>query len=464
MRTHTEKRHPDFLIVGAGIAGTALAVGLKKKGFQVLLIERDSAPRDRFKGEFLQPFTVKQLTALGFGDLLCGENSQKIHELKFRDLDKDNNVISEVLIPYLEQDFAAVVPHKELICGLQKRAAEILGDSFMLGTTALPLNLNAQDFSEQPLFLLTSESGASLEVAPRFVIGCDGRQSVVRSWMGGPKAPAMGSPTLGTQPEFIVGAEIHGKRAKPERYEVIRTASKGTIALFQTSAQTQRLYWNVAATPGSNKKSWEASIGNILPGLKNLAELESDKFENVAGCPADQIWFGPAAKESFFLVGDALAVTSPLGGQGMTIAMREVAILLEYFQEYVDGTSDIESLRDRYESIARSSYLHICLLNFGLYYLFFASGRLFKLVSRFILGEWNKKPEICARVGELFSGMSWNTPSLNELLELWGILPVAKRKAGEPIRRRSSFALPLHRIRYPRQNTGYRSDRQSKTS
>ncbi|MGE3261777.1 MAG: FAD-dependent oxidoreductase [Bacteriovoracia bacterium] len=448
MSNVVNKNSPDFLIVGASIAGTALAVGLREKGFNVMLIEREASPRERFKGEFLQPFAVKQFTKLGFGDLFHAEGTQKIRELKFRDLDKDNNVVSEVLVPYLGQDFAAVVPHKDLITGLQKRATELLGESFLLGTTAEPLNQADADFLEHPRFLIKREGQESFEISPRFVIGCDGRQSAVRSWMGGPKAPAMGSPTFGTQPEFIVGAELHGKRPLPCRYEVIRTAGQGTIALFQTRPESQRLYWNALAVPGSNKKTWESSLQKIVPELKELADLDSSDVENVAGSPADQVWFGPAAKSNFFLVGDALAVTSPLGGQGMTCAMREVESLLQSFQQYVDGVSTLGEVREDYSSLARSTYYHICLLNFGLYYLFYASGRMFKLVSRFILGEWNKHPEICARVGALFSGMSFDTPGLGELLRLWGILSWVQPAAHKPAPRKSFIGAALYRRRY----------------
>jgi hypothetical protein len=110
----------------------------------------------------------------------------------------------------------------------------------------------------------------------------------------------------------------------------------------------------------------------------------------------------------------------------------------------------VGEIREYYKSLAKSTYYHICLLNFGLYYLFFASGRLFKLVSRFILGEWNKQPEICSRVGALFSGMSWDTPGLGELLKLWGLLPWARPSVKAPAPRRAYIGLNLQRRRFVR--------------
>jgi 2-polyprenyl-6-methoxyphenol hydroxylase-like FAD-dependent oxidoreductase len=459
----TKKTNPDFLIVGAGIAGSALAVGLHQKGFNVCLVEREAAPRDRFKGEYLQPFAVKELIKLGFEELLCGPDTQKIYELQFRDLNSHNEVVSSVIIPYLADDFAAVVPHKDLITGLQKRAGEVLGDRLLLGTTAEPANAGDADFLEHPRFLLKREGQEPIEVAPRFVIGCDGRQSVVRSWMGGPKAPAMGSPTFGIDPEFIVGAELHGARDLPNRYEVIRTSGKGTLALFQTRPETQRLYWNAPATPGSNKKSWENSLNGMLPDLKQLADLESTQLQNVSGSPADQVWFGPASSGAFFLVGDALAVTSPLGGQGMNCAMREVAHLLERFEENQRGDTSLEAVKKGYALFARGTYNHVCLLNFGLYYLFFASGRLLSLVSRFILQEWNSSPAISARVGELFSGMSWDTPRLGELLRLWGIFPMVRRVAFQAVPRPAKRAI-FRRSRFAKRKVRTETERFRKTS
>jgi squalene monooxygenase len=55
----------DIIIVGAGIAGCALATALGKQGRSVILLERSLKEPDRIVGELLQPGGVWALQKLG---------------------------------------------------------------------------------------------------------------------------------------------------------------------------------------------------------------------------------------------------------------------------------------------------------------------------------------------------------------------------------------------------------------
>ncbi|ANB13381.1 squalene monooxygenase [Sugiyamaella lignohabitans] len=65
-------RDYDYVIVGAGIAGPALAVGFAKSGRSVLVVERDLREPDRIVGELLQPGGVNALRELGIEHALEG--------------------------------------------------------------------------------------------------------------------------------------------------------------------------------------------------------------------------------------------------------------------------------------------------------------------------------------------------------------------------------------------------------
>ncbi|CRG87195.1 squalene monooxygenase [Talaromyces islandicus] len=66
------ERQADIVIIGAGIAGCALAVALGKQGRKVLLLERSLKEPDRIVGELLQPGGVQALEQLGLSDCLEG--------------------------------------------------------------------------------------------------------------------------------------------------------------------------------------------------------------------------------------------------------------------------------------------------------------------------------------------------------------------------------------------------------
>lgn len=418
---------------GSGITGISVAVGLKKKGLNVLLVERDRESRERFRGEYLQPYAVKGLHSLGLGGIFKSTSSVEVKELGFRDLaepeeDGYSKILSEIVINYPEGSSAQVVPNRELVEELRKLARIELGDRFLEGATLTPLNREESKFLEKPRFTLTRADGTTETIEPHYVVGCDGRQSTVRDWMSGEKAPANGAPMLGAKPEFIVGCELDRATASPERYEVIRTHGRGTLSLFQLKSNRQRVYWNTPADNGGSKTKWEAELKELLSSVQNHIGIHEVKISHVAGAPANTFWMGPPAKGCFFLAGDSLAVTTPLGGQGMTCSRHQVEALLSLLESKQASAKELARIRKQYDALARQWYFHINLLNLGLYYLFFANAPMFKHSSKHILNVWNSNPEMSNRVGRLFGGDDLDTPGVMEILKLWGLTgPLDKR-------------------------------------
>ena len=70
-------RKPDAVIVGAGIAGSALAFSLAGSGHSVMLLEKSTVHVDRVRGEFIVPWGVAEAKALGILDVL--ESARKLH-------------------------------------------------------------------------------------------------------------------------------------------------------------------------------------------------------------------------------------------------------------------------------------------------------------------------------------------------------------------------------------------------
>jgi len=60
----------DLIIVGGGLAGSALAKGMAETGARVLVLERERQFRDRVRGEGMHPWGVPEVRALGLYDAL----------------------------------------------------------------------------------------------------------------------------------------------------------------------------------------------------------------------------------------------------------------------------------------------------------------------------------------------------------------------------------------------------------
>lgn len=412
----------DILVVGAGVTGIPLALSLHRQGLNVLLVEKSSKQRKIFKGEYLQPAASNHLRQMGFSDLFHRPSSDQVTELRFTDLDQDNQPHCELSMKYPPNTAAMAISHFDLLSGLHQTAKKELGHRFLTGTRIRPINSHYKEFKTQPLFELKKDTQPPRLVQPKWVIGCDGRQSTVRSWIGGTLAPKNKPVTLGAPPEFILGAQIETPAPKRNRYEVIRTYKTGTLSAFSLKEEGQRLYFSAQAQGGSALKKSRPLIQKVLDETQSQLHLgHLSEKSPLVGAPAYGSWLGPASWGCFLLAGDALAVTSPYGGQGMTAAMEHIQFLTEHFDFTTSHRKKIKAQLHRYTDQTQKIYQRISLLNFGLYYLFFAPAPLFKKTTNHIVRTWEDHPYLKERVMRLFAGIDQNAPSLLEISELWGL-------------------------------------------
>jgi choline dehydrogenase-like flavoprotein len=71
---------PDVVIVGAGIAGSVLAISLAGSGHSVTLLEKSTVHVDRVRGEFIVPWGVAEAKTLGILDVLASAGGNYIPE------------------------------------------------------------------------------------------------------------------------------------------------------------------------------------------------------------------------------------------------------------------------------------------------------------------------------------------------------------------------------------------------
>jgi len=60
----------DVVVVGGGIAGSALGAALARAGLPVLVVEREARFRDRVRGDALFPWGVVEMRRLGLAECL----------------------------------------------------------------------------------------------------------------------------------------------------------------------------------------------------------------------------------------------------------------------------------------------------------------------------------------------------------------------------------------------------------
>ena len=70
----------DVVVVGGGIAGSALAKAASERGLRVTVLERQTAYRDKVRGEYMHPWGVAEARRLGVEDVLVGTGGTWITE------------------------------------------------------------------------------------------------------------------------------------------------------------------------------------------------------------------------------------------------------------------------------------------------------------------------------------------------------------------------------------------------
>lgn len=88
-RTPVQSRIADpnskIVIVGAGPAGSSLAIRLAQKGLDVTIVEKDRFPREKLCGEFISPECLRHFESIGVKGELLTVGGDRIFETRFFD-------------------------------------------------------------------------------------------------------------------------------------------------------------------------------------------------------------------------------------------------------------------------------------------------------------------------------------------------------------------------------------------
>jgi 2-polyprenyl-6-methoxyphenol hydroxylase-like FAD-dependent oxidoreductase len=316
----------DLIVVGGGIAGAALACALAKADFKILVLERETAFRDRVRGEQLHVWGVAEAQALGLYDLL---RTKVGHEVRLW----SSRVGGLPEVP--PRDLIATTPHRLPVLNFHHpemqtvvlQAAETAGAEVRRGAVVLGVTPGAQ-----PAVRVRLPDGMERNIEARLVVGADGRNSACRGWAGF---------EVRRDPDrmIVAGALLHGFGAPEDRISSFMDPAGGRLSFNAPLGHGRcRSYfaWFVAGNGDGRPRR--------LGGPRSLADFAASGIG--AGAPAD--WFlsaelaGPLAsfegtdcwvphpyREGVALIGDAAASNDPSFGAGLSLALGDVRALCD---------------------------------------------------------------------------------------------------------------------------------------
>jgi len=329
--------HFDVIIVGAGIAGCALAQALstlkRPAPLRICLLERSLAEPDRIVGELLQPGGVEALRRLGMAACLEGIDAVPV---------RGYCVVLDgkpVHIPYPDGYEGRSFHHGRFIQALRKKARAASGvetveatasELVECPTTGRVLGVRATRKVEG------GEQAAQKETfLADLTIVADGCFSNFRNAVldGAGMKPVTKSHFVGI---VLEDAEL----PIPKHGTVVLVKGHGPVLLYQIAGHDTRMLVDLKTPLPPDIK--QVILDEIVPQLPTALQdpvstaLSKDRIRRMPNtflAPAEQ---GQHTKEGVFLVGDSWNMRHPLTGGGMTVAFNDVVVLQDLLREVND--------------------------------------------------------------------------------------------------------------------------------
>jgi len=320
------------IVVGAGPAGASLTYLLARRGIEVVLLERQRDFAREFRGEVLMPSGIEALEQMGLGDALAHVPRSTPTALEIY-VDRARRLRVDIDAALFGGHPPTGFSQPALLEAIVAEACRHPSARFERGATAR--ELLHRDGRVVGVRADLEQGPAELEAD--LVIGTDGRSSVVRQRAGMkrrvgeaifdvvwcklplPPAYASDSPARGYLGN---GHLLIAARAHDERLQVAWLILKGTFAEVRRHGVEQWVEEMAAHVSPDLAAHFRASVKDITHPF--LLDVGSDIVEE---------WSAPGV----LVLGDAAHVMSPVGGQGLNLALRDAIVAANHLVPALSG-------------------------------------------------------------------------------------------------------------------------------
>ncbi len=320
----------DVIIVGGGPGGSASAMFLKKKGYNVLLLEKAKYPRDKICGDAVSGKSVGMLRELGIVDEMEKIDNAKVYGLVFSS--PEGKMLE---IPFPVKDGEGQTKARGYVC------RRLVFDNFLFSHAKKMVDVK-EEFAVSDLIFendaVVGVKGMDMttkqahEFRAKFVIGADGATSIVANKVHAEKIP-----------------DDHLCMATRVYYQGI-SGMTPNIEIHFIDSVMPGYFWIFPLEDGkANVGLGMVSSDRQKKGVNLVAETErvikehplfKERFKDAVKLNDIKGWtlpFGSFRRtlhgKGWFLVGDAASLVDPFSGEGIGNAMTSAKYVSEVIDE-----------------------------------------------------------------------------------------------------------------------------------
>lgn len=319
----------EITVLGAGVAGLALARALALRGAQVTVLEQAAAIREVGAGLQITPNGAAVLRALGMGTALDAA-TMRARAVELRD-GRDGSLV-------LRMDLAAQRPalgwhltHRADLIDLLAEGARAAGVQVRLLQKVREIDLSG------PVPRLTTAQGA--ELSPAIVLGADGLHSPLRAALNGKVAPfftrqVAWRAVIPAEPGAAPVAEVHMGAGRHLVSYPLREGRLRNIVAVEERNQWVEEGWNLPDDPLALRFAFEGFGPRVRGWLEQVDQLW---LWGLFRHPVAESWGRALPGGMVALLGDAAHPTLPFLAQGANMALEDAWVLADLLDRMGPG-------------------------------------------------------------------------------------------------------------------------------